>query len=385
MDFQNKYFQEFIRMKDSEVEKLLDRHLRSAKYFKYHEIAEKIGETKSYIYLSDNSKLNIEWDISCYKYTFKQYLNDKKEFTKSFFKTIGKESTLKFIERRAIFYYGEENVWRDESSGSVIIRFPEVTITNSLEDSHIMKDLFFKLICHYDKGFGGIALARTTFNQNEIGTYVFSHLSGNSIAVYSNSLCFGETDLSSWIKRAKGINDFRFIDKIIVSLGGYLAWESLEGVPYRKFGDCKKQKMDGIKSDHLDYRTKKDSEIEKALTIISNSDLKFSYTAKVNDDGDTVIKIKNTNDIDELLKHKSIRQFIRYENQSYSRLNKQADKNASDYNSKVIFKNQIVPVVFEPSDFVFEPEYACHIMLLTDVIAILEEKLFNYLIEIENE
>ena len=56
MDFQNKYFQEFIRMKDSEVEKLLNRHPRSAKYFKYYEITEKIGETKSYIYLSDNIK-----------------------------------------------------------------------------------------------------------------------------------------------------------------------------------------------------------------------------------------------------------------------------------------------------------------------------------------
>lgn len=380
MDFQNDHFQEFIRMKDSEVEKLLNRHPRSAKYFNVNNsISCSVGFTKKYICLRNDLKINVS-DAGWYQYTFKKYIDDKKEYVKSFFKTLGTERTVNFIERRCKFYYGEENVWVNSNNGSVIIHFPEVVITNSLDDSHLMKDLFFKIEVSHGR-ICSVSLARTTVNENEVDRYIFSHLNFLKPGEYSGSLCFGNTEMDAVYARIREDNDFRNIDKFIVSIGGYLSWESLEGVPYVKFGDYKTPKIDGIIATYY-YN---ENHMNNALNLISNSNIKLRYKAELKDNGDTSIKLSNVYEIDELLKHNSIPQFKRFKNKSYLRIEKATCPGEEHYPSSIVFKDNTIPVKIEKTEGDVTADYMCHVGFLNRVVEMLENKLLNYLIEKDNE
>jgi len=379
MDFQNKHFQKFLRMKDSEVKKLLNKHPKSSTYYKYNEITTLVGKSNRKILLYDGINILVN-DSHYHQYTFEKYLKDKESYTKSFFATIGTDATLNFIERRAKFYYGEENVWLDEENYSVVIHFPEITITNSLGDSHVMRDLFFKISVYKGK-INELALARTTFHENEIGVYLFSHESSRNIGKYSIDLCFGETEFNEFIKKSKIFNDFRFIDKMIVSLGGYLSWESLEGVPYVQFSGCKYPKYDL----NIAYYQHSDELIEIGLGLIYNSELKLRYKVDMDFDGDTIIYITNKYEIDNLLKNKLIPQFIRFNNFSYKNLVKKECPSEENYTSNVRFKDKIIPIKFIRDDSAFENEMGCHIELLNKIVDKIELDLLNHLIEKDNE
>ena len=379
MDFQNKYFQKFIRMRDSEVEKLLKKHPRSAKYFKINNIDVKVGETKEKVLLYTGDSLSIN-NIPFYQYTFDRYIEDKKEYIRSFFKTMPEGRTIDFIEKRCKFYYGDENVWVDNNK-SVVIHFPKITITNSLEDSHILYDLYFKIRI-YNNMFHSMVLARTTINENEIDKYLFSHTAHRTPGTYASSdaLCLGATELKEIYNNVKLTNNFVLIDRLIVSIGGYLSWESLEGVPYNFISSCKNPRIVGSIAGCHHIETY----INNALNLISNSNIKLRYKPEFKDNS-VNIKILNTHEIDELLTHDSIPQFIRYNNVSYTFLKKADCPDSKIYRSEVVFKDEVIPVKIKKSKDNIEIEKKCHVDFLSGVIMALEKKILNYLVEINNE
>lgn len=386
MDFQNKHFQRFIRMKDSDVKKILDRHPMSAKYFyRYEDVLEKCGQSRNNILLENGDRFNRdEYNLRQCQLTFDKYLDLKNTYKKNFFREIGTEATLDFIKRRAKFYYGEDRVWLDSENKQVIIHFPEILITNSVEDSHVMKDIFIRITV-WGK-FKDIELARTTINKDEYRRYIFSHMSESTVGSYGSALCFGNTDLYSWILNAKSSNSFVNIDKIIASLEGYLSWESLEGKPYKYMSIIRKIRLYGSpwRKSYRDHISSEKRDIDTAMSIISESGLKLRY--KISGDGDEMkITITNTYDIDDLLKDERIEQFYRYENYSYKTINRQAAPLAEDISSYVTFKGVKVPVKIEPSQIEFNPEKACHINLFDTVVTRLENELLEYLIKKENE
>ena len=386
MDFQNKYFQQFLRMKDSEVEKLLSGHLMAAKYYKYNEISKKVGRCKTRIFLDDGYTLSNN-DLQYYRYKFSDYKEDREDYKKSFFKNIGFEPTLKFIERKCKFYYGDDNVWvdADKIQGDVIIRFPEIEITNSLEDSHILKDLYFKINVR-KSGFHGVSMARTTVNECEFNRYIFSHLSSCRPGKYLSDLCLGDTEFNRDYHKAANGNDFRAIDRFIATIGGYLSWESIEGVPYKKFGDYKLPKI----IEKNAYVGKYDSDwsinFQNAMNLVISSGIKLSYKTRSLSNGDTIITIENVHEIDDVLCNKIIPQFPRYNGRSYSSVSKSPiDFDAETYISQVRFNNETIPVKVEESDYDFCVPKMCHIELRDAVVRELEKELLNHLIEIDNE
>jgi len=381
MNFQNKHFQQFIRMKDSEVKKLLTIHPKSARYFFISDEIQKIvGKTKKR-WMLDSGDTYTPSTLELYQLTFDRYVSIRNEYKLSFFQTIGAEATLKFIERRAKFYYGEENVSLDLLTRNVIIKFPEITITNSIGDSHVMKDIFINIYAYSGK-FYDISIARTTVNENEYDRYIFSHTNEYRPGNWCSSLCLGNTDLAEWKQKATSTNNFVYIDRFIASLEGYLSWESLEGKPYKYLAGIKTPQIQAY-GGNISVTEVNDS-VSKCLKLIYNSNLKLDYKTDYNEDGELQIKIVNRNDIDDLLKNDLIMQFYRYQGCSYTRVEKK-HIDTTKYASKVVFKNEIVPIVIESVENELVLERGCHIAVLNNTIEQIEKDLLNYLIKKENE
>lgn len=385
-NYDSEHFQRFLRMRDCDVKKILDIHPRSAKYFlnASMQLCMKAGESKSRIFFDDNSTLLVD-SASLYIFNYEEYIYQKHKYKEKFFSLIGTDATVKFIERRAKFYYGDENVWVDRyllERTNVIIKFPEITITNSLDDTHILRDVFFKISIRAGR-ICNLSMARTTFDENEYGRYIFSHLNNDKPGKYSDYLCFGETDFKVQIEKARATNSFISIDKFLVSLGGYLSWESLEGVPYKKFADFKKPVMYGTEARYC----RDNEEFYKAINIVCNSNIKLRYKFTTDSEYNSKIEISNIHEIDEVLKNEAIDQFIRFENLSYRSLEKKTiDFDESNPpSSDVIFNDEIVPIIVNKSTDDTAFEYGCNVGLLNDVVSELERELFNYFMKLEYE
>lgn len=127
--------------------------------------------------------------------------------------------------------------WDINDSKVLIIRFPEINITNSRGDSHIIRDLYIKWeltdelapsgnIC----GFRGLR----TIAEYESG-YIHSHLrSGIHRNWDENDFCLGSDGFGELINglNAEQVLNWDDIRAALVWLDIYVSWESLEGGPY---------------------------------------------------------------------------------------------------------------------------------------------------------
>lgn len=342
MDYQNKHFQRFLRMKDKDVEKLLS--AKNEYLIKYvrrnNDILEVVSYANERFLISDGHTV-LKYDLRLIQYTFERYILSRKAYAKSFFRTIGMDATASFVVRRSRFYYGEENVWASSIPGKkfVTIKFPSIVITNSMESNHEMKDVFIRFTI-MERGLTSMCIARTTVTEAEWGSYLFSHTSGTIPGEWYSTLCMGSTDMKIKYDQAVDSNSFSAIDSVIASLLGYLSWESLEGNPYRRMHDIGVSMYQGrIAPDDR-------SDTIKAIAIIANSDLALEY--RLTDTGFSIITDKCTDMIDDLLSASPlIENKIRYNGKSYSELKKReldVDENISD----VFFKGERVKIKIEP-------------------------------------
>jgi len=132
----------------------------------------------------------------------------------------------------------------------IYVKFPLITIVNSNDLSHTIKDLYVRICCDTDmkfskmfkiEGFRG----KLTYNEFKSG-YSHSHLPSFSFDSFSN-FCLGiGTEID--ILRADLIdNSIPFIqerlEQFLYMLEVYVRWESLEGVPHIKMENiCFSQK-----------------------------------------------------------------------------------------------------------------------------------------------
>jgi hypothetical protein len=138
----------------------------------------------------------------------------------------------------------------------VVVHYPEITITNSLEEFHTVRDLFVRYRFHISS-FGelyldGIAVRRTTFDINELAydnesTYVHSHVKSCKVDRWNSGLCFGSTDLSIRINTFKNNGmSIGNITPLFVAMDNYFSWESIEGAPYKKMAVYRSSNFDTI-------------------------------------------------------------------------------------------------------------------------------------------
>lgn len=117
---------------------------------------------------------------------------------------------------------------------AIIIRFPELTVSNSKGYSTKMYDMFVKLSFNASgclKNFEGL---RTTYQQDHYTSgYSFSHLAGNAKRRGFTSFCTGEGPLSTLFHMMNITPDKNLYLVFLSNLSTYLSYESLDGGPYR--------------------------------------------------------------------------------------------------------------------------------------------------------
>lgn len=118
----------------------------------------------------------------------------------------------------------------------IIIYFPEVTITNSIKNSHVIKDLYVKFIFGEDaRMYPAMWGVRTTLSTDEcLAQYMHSHLpSYNPSVINFNHFCTGEGEINQVIALLSTKFDEVNFTLLCLHLKVYVGWESIEGTPYR--------------------------------------------------------------------------------------------------------------------------------------------------------
>lgn len=153
-------------------------------------------------------------------------------------KEVERESYLEAIPRIFAEFYGEDRVYYD-SQGIVYVWFPEITITNSHENSHKIKDLVVCVDIDPNTGFttGRLLGKRYTLTTAEhVAGYAHSHLSSRE--PYNFQLfCLGDGPLAKFTQFENKSMSVPEIAMLAFAIRPYVEWESLEGSPYISFED----------------------------------------------------------------------------------------------------------------------------------------------------
>lgn len=122
-------------------------------------------------------------------------------------------------------------------TSSILIRFPEVTVTNENDKSIDIKDLFVKIAVKGNRMRGSFKMIRTTYNVTQwLSNYSHSHIpriSHTEVPEWQFP-CLGSGPLNSTIEELKAVYDKDFLELFCLELSKYVTVESLAGVPYIK-------------------------------------------------------------------------------------------------------------------------------------------------------
>ena len=154
-----------------------------------------------------------------------------------------KNSILKnFIKKKFIDTYGEDRVDVTTQMGNyiqVIVHFPEITITNSIEVEYTVYDLYMKMTFGCYGELIDFAVTRTTYEDSEVlggepsegyDFYTHSHATTGSPGHWK-SWCFGNTDLARVRNKLMGGN-LLMLSNFLWGINESFKWESLEGGPH---------------------------------------------------------------------------------------------------------------------------------------------------------
>ncbi len=144
-----------------------------------------------------------------------------------------------------------------------IIKYPFIRISNSKREYHTIKDLYVKFEFTYEgRMIGAFTMQRSTYSLKELlYNYKHSHVgaillsngrisSRSSIREFS-SVCLGTGPIRDIIAglgasySEEGFNEIVFM-QFLNLLDEFVAWESIEGVPYRNLADISKQTIDNL-------------------------------------------------------------------------------------------------------------------------------------------
>ncbi len=189
-----------------------------------------------------------------------EYLKKKRE---ELISTTIKRSILNSSEKRSDYiyklldkivgkYYPKERYELDNGYNRVnlIIHYPELTLSNSAGQTHLLKDMYCKFV--FGTGMFPIRLdkiyfARTTATKDDfwiysgdISIYTHSHLPKRSFGTFHDGFCFGgDTAIGQKVHEYSKKFDIRTFSTFLINFENVLQWESLEGGPYTRLSDLK--------------------------------------------------------------------------------------------------------------------------------------------------
>lgn len=122
-----------------------------------------------------------------------------------------------------------------------MVYYPEIIITNSTQESHVITDLYVKFSFNY---FGKLSesfkINRGSYSEQEwYSNYKHSHTNGSfpDDIYYFNAPCLGGGPIVSNIAvlRNTTLENFSELEivQFLILMDDFLKWESLEGVPYK--------------------------------------------------------------------------------------------------------------------------------------------------------
>lgn len=144
-----------------------------------------------------------------------------------------------------------------------IIKYPFITISNSKREYHTIKDLYVKFEFTYEGRMrGAFTMQRSTYSLKEflynykhshVGTMFFirGRISSISNIREFSSVCLGTgpiRDIIAGLEASyseEGFNEVAFM-QFLNLLDEFVAWESLEGVPYKYLANISKQTIDNL-------------------------------------------------------------------------------------------------------------------------------------------
>lgn len=176
------------------------------------------------------------------KFFWEDFNSKKKQIVYS---RIPSERYKKYVVDAFLSIYPNGDVIEDEGYLQLITYFPEIRITNSTEQEHLMTDVFIRYSFDtYLKCLSNVAFARTSATDAELSSdYLFSHLSGGRLGKWYSDFCYGnDTPLANLTKQMKSGASISFVEYFLL-FREYLNWESLEGRPYRYIGNIKKSNI----------------------------------------------------------------------------------------------------------------------------------------------
>ena len=177
---------------------------------------------------------NLETEVDTFQQTVLDNYQLRREKIESF-KSLGVRKALEDVIKH---HFTSDNYEINVSGGDlhIILKYNDITITNSEGDSHFIKSMFVKLIYNlsnnkfvnllYGKG-GELSVKELNCG------YVHSHIPSN----VSNwgKFCLGSSEITGILAdlSMNEFNDAKF-DLLLYNLAEYIKWESLEGGPHFK-------------------------------------------------------------------------------------------------------------------------------------------------------
>jgi hypothetical protein len=166
-----------------------------------------------------------------------------------------------------------------------LIKYPEVEITNSNEDTHIIKDLYVSLPVRTDGDhvyIYDILGSRGKLTEKEYAQrYYHSHLAGCVEPFLFTSFCLGTSDLEEAISvfRSQGKTSAEELELFLHCLDSYVKWESKEGVPYQYIEHIP---FGGMRGEPIDLTTPNYSSSQEVLEdmFLRKTPLNLSFYVK---------------------------------------------------------------------------------------------------------
>ena len=192
------------------------------------------------------------------------------------------ECFLDNITDLGIIDYCTNLISGDMPEALILIRFPEVKVTNEHDRSVNIKELFVKIPLRGRKVCGTFQMIRTTYDVVQwLSNYSHSHIpriDTIEAPVWSYP-CLGRGPLRTTLERLKITYDEDFIGLFCFELSKYVTVESLEGVPYMRLESIGADNASYVlPHNYRGYWTTMDFPTKGFIEhFIKNTSIKFSY------------------------------------------------------------------------------------------------------------
>lgn len=240
--------EEILKTPEKELKQILVEDPRKATYFTEGNYIYKVqSKVKGNVVIGDKIKgfrmytMSYLTDRAATRFTPFTFIAYKEELDRNKYNNIGKLPTDKFVKYLsvAISNVKDKEFWSietiDDGVVELVVYYPEITITNSIEMTHLMRDVYVKYHFYNDGNWGldHVEIGRTAFTKREIkANYIFSHCTGGWNEGFTFDLCYGANTPISNLKNKLQYTLYN-LSYFFVLFEQYLQWESIEGTPYR--------------------------------------------------------------------------------------------------------------------------------------------------------